>query len=76
VKPHEKKLITRPCTHAFFRNRLAVDGGGKLTFAHLGGVPVEETLGALAPVALAVATAMRMTVHRFRQSTRRSRTGR
>jgi hypothetical protein len=72
----QEKLIIPPCNHAFFRNRLAPDGGGELTFAHLGGVPVEETLGALAPVALAVATAMRMTVHRLRQSTRRSRTGR
>jgi hypothetical protein len=47
-----------------------------LFFAHLGGVPVEETLGALAPVAVAVAAAMRMTLHRLRRGVRRSRSGR
>jgi hypothetical protein len=44
-----------------------------LIFAHLGGVPVEETLGALAPVAVALAAAMRMTMHRLRANVRRSR---
>jgi hypothetical protein len=47
-----------------------------LIFAHLGGVPVEETLGALAPVAVAVGVAMRLTVERLRRSARRSRPGR
>jgi hypothetical protein len=45
-------------------------------YAHLGGVPVEETLGALAPVALAVAAAMRLTAARLRRGMRRSRPGR
>jgi hypothetical protein len=37
-----------------------------VTFAHVAGVPLEETLGALAPVAVAVAAAMRATVYRLR----------
>ena len=36
-------------------------------FAHVGGVPVEETLGALAPVAVAFAAAMRVTLYRLRR---------
>ncbi|HEY0632888.1 MAG TPA: hypothetical protein VGC98_12600 [Thermoleophilaceae bacterium] len=44
-----------------------------MIFAHLGGVPVEETLGALVPVAIAVGTAMRMTMHRLRRGVRRTR---
>jgi hypothetical protein len=47
-----------------------------LFFAHVGGVPVEETLGALAPVAVALAAAMRITVHRLRRGVRRFRPGR
>ena len=37
-----------------------------MTFAHVGGVPVEETIGALAPMAVAIVAAMRVTVHRLR----------
>src|SRR3954447_1587980 len=55
-------LITRPCNHVIFGNRLASTRGGELFFAHLGGVPVEETLGALAPVAVAAGAALRATV--------------
>jgi hypothetical protein len=47
-----------------------------LIYAHLGGMPVEETLGALAPVAVAIAAAMRLTAGRLRRGMRRSRPGR
>jgi hypothetical protein len=68
-----KKVITSPCIHGIFRNRLAAIRGGELIFAHLGGMPVEETLGVLAPVAVSLGVAMRMTMHRLRRGVRRSR---
>jgi hypothetical protein len=47
-----------------------------LIFAHIGGVPVEETLGALVPVAAALGLAMRVTMQRLRRGDRRSRPNR
>jgi hypothetical protein len=41
-----------------------------LSFAHVGGVPVEETLGTLAPVAVALAAALRAMVYRARAPVR------
>jgi hypothetical protein len=41
-----------------------------VTFAHVAGLPVEETLGAVAPVAVVMAAALRATIHRVRKGGR------